>query len=201
MATNQNRLLKDYDASSQEEPHWSIAPLAIEANNFKLKQATLHIMQQNQLSGNPTKVLNLHFSLFVQYADTLKANGVNPEAIRLGLFPFCLRDRARSWLQCLPSNSITTWNELKKAFLARYFPHSKTIMLRIQINGFKQKDGESLFEAWEMYKDMMRLSPYHGLEQWIIIHTFYNGPLYNTKLTLDAAAGSTLMDKPYQEAY
>ena len=49
---------------------------------------------------------------------------------------------------------------------------------------------------------MMRLCPYHGLEEWLIIHTFYNGLLYNTRLAIDAAAaGSTLMDKPYNEAY
>ena len=87
--------------------------------------------------------------MFVQYADTVKENGVSPEAIRLRIFPFSLRDRAIAWLQYLPSNSVTTWNELKKVFLARYFPPSKTAMLRANINGFKQKESESLFEAWE----------------------------------------------------
>ena len=144
---------------------------------------------------------NLHLSLFVQYADTVKANGVNPEAIRLRLFPFSLRDRARAWLQSLPSNSITTWDELKKVFLARYFPPSKTAMLRGQINRFTQKEDESLSEAWERYKDILRLFPYHGLDPWLIIHTFYGGLLYNTKLSLDVAAGGALMDKPYNEAY
>ncbi|XP_050919410.1 uncharacterized protein LOC127136946 [Lathyrus oleraceus] len=47
----------------------------------------------------------------------------------------------------------------------------------------------------------MRLCPHHGLEEWMIIHTFYNGLLYNTRLTIDAAAGGALMDKPYDEAY
>ncbi|CAJ2679749.1 unnamed protein product [Trifolium pratense] len=197
---NNARPLRDYAVPSEEEPHSSIAPPNIEARNFELKPALLQIVQQNQFSGSPTEDPNLHLSVFVQYADTIKANGVDPEAIRLRLFPFSLRDRARAWLQALPSNSITTWNELKKQFLARYFPPSKTAMLRAQINGFRQKDGESLFEAWERYKDMMRLCPHHGLEQWLIIHTFYNGLLYNTRLTIDAAAGGALMDKPYQEA-
>lgn len=74
-------------------------------------------------------------------------------------------------------------------------------MLRSQINGFKHKDRESLFESWERYKDIMRLCPYHGIEQWIIIHTFYNGLLFNTKLTLDDVVDSSLMDKPYQDAH
>jgi hypothetical protein len=48
---------------------------------------------------------------------------------------------------------------------------------------------------------MMRLCPHHGLEEWLIIHTFYNSLLYNTKLTINVAAGGALMDKPYNEAY
>ncbi|CAJ2663009.1 unnamed protein product [Trifolium pratense] len=197
----QERPLRSYAIPSQEEPHNSIAAPAIEANNFELKPSLLSAVQQNQFSGNPTDDPNLHLSIFLQYADTVKANGVSPDAIRLRLFPFSLRDRARAWLQSLPSNSVTSWDELKKVFLARYFPPSKTAMLRAQINGFKQKDNESLFEAWERYKDMIRLCPYHGLENWLIIHTFYNGLLYNTRMTIDAAAGGALMDKPYNQAY
>ncbi|CAJ2637435.1 unnamed protein product [Trifolium pratense] len=197
----QERPLRSYAIPSQEEPHNSIAAPAIEANNFELKPSLLSAVQQNQFSGNPTDDPNLHLSIFLQYADTVKANGVSPEAIRLRLFPFSLRDRARAWLQSLPSNSVTSWDELKKVFLARYFPPSKTAMLRAQINGFKQKDNESLFEAWERYKDMIRLCSYHGLENWLIIHTFYNGLLYNTRMTIDAAAGGALMDKPYNQAY
>jgi hypothetical protein len=39
------------------------------------------------------------------------------------------------------------------------------------------------------------------LEDWLVIHTFYNGLLYNTMLTIDAAAGGALMNKPYADAY
>ena len=48
---------------------------------------------------------------------------------------------------------------------------------------------------------MLRLCPHHGLEEWLIIHTFYNGLLYNTRLTIDIAAGGALMDKPYHDGY
>jgi len=74
-----------------EEPHTSIVRPAIAANNFELKPSLLQIVQQNQFSRNPTKDLNLHLSVFMQFADTLKANGVDPEAIHC-LFPFSLRD-------------------------------------------------------------------------------------------------------------
>jgi hypothetical protein len=48
---------------------------------------------------------------------------------------------------------------------------------------------------------MMRLCPHLGLKIWLIVHTFYNGLLNNTKMSLSVAADGALMDKPYDEAY
>lgn len=158
-------------------------------------------MQQNQFAGLPTENPNQHLKVFIQLDDALKTNNVSPEVIHLRLFPFSLRDRARSWLDSLLANSITTWNDLKKVFLARYFPPIKTVILQNQITRFTQHDGESLFDAWERYKELLGACPHHGLEQWLIIYTFYNGLLYNTKMTIEAAIGGALMNKPYPKAY
>jgi len=48
---------------------------------------------------------------------------------------------------------------------------------------------------------MLRLCPHHGLEKWLIIHTFYNGLTYATKIIVDAAAGGALMNKDFTTAY
>lgn len=69
------------------------------------------------------------------------------------------------------------------------------------ITTFRQTEGESLFDVGERYKDMIILCPHHGLEQWLIIHNFYNGLLYNTKMTINVIVGGALMNKPYEEAY
>ena len=102
------RPLKSYAIPSQDEPHNSIAAPLIEANNFELKPSLLSAVQQNQFSGGSMEDPNLHLSIFLQYADTIKNNGVSQEAIRLRIFPFSLRDRARAWLQSLPATSVTT---------------------------------------------------------------------------------------------
>ncbi|MCI41680.1 retrotransposon gag protein, partial [Trifolium medium] len=47
------------------------------------------------------------------------------DAFRLRLFPYSLRDRAKSWLNSLEPNSIATWNALAEKFLAKYFPPVK----------------------------------------------------------------------------
>lgn len=187
VANNDTRPLKDISVPFEDEPNPIVVNPAIQANNFELKPSLLQIVQHNHFSGSPTEDPNLHFYFLVQYADTLKSNGVDPRAIQLRLFPVSLRHKAIAWLQSLPYNSIIIWNKIKKAFLARYFQPSKTTMLRNQITCFRQVDDESLIEVCESYKDMMRPCLHHGLEKWLISHTLYNGLLYNMRMTLDVA--------------
>lgn len=130
--------LKEFSLPSNKEPHSSIVNPAIATNNFELKLSLVQIVQQNQFTSLPTENPNQHLKVFIQLDDTLKINGVSPKVIHLHLFPFSL-----------PENSVITWNDQKKVFLARYFPPIMTIVLRNQINRFTQQDGESLFDAWE----------------------------------------------------
>jgi len=44
---------------------------------------------------------------------------------------------------------------------------------------------------------MLRLCPHHGLEKWLIIHTFYNGLSNITRIIVDAAAVGALMNKDF----
>jgi len=119
--------------------------------------------------------LNLHLSVFLEVCDTLKINGASTDAIRLRLFPFSLKDKARAWLHSLPPGSISTWEELTKAFLAKFFPPSKTANLCNRITSVTQREDETLYEAWERFKDLLRLCPHRGLQKWIVVQTFYNG--------------------------
>ncbi|KAJ9166960.1 hypothetical protein P3X46_021649, partial [Hevea brasiliensis] len=122
------------------------------------------MVQQAQFGGNPSESPHVHLAHFLEISDMLKINGVSDDAIRLRLFPFSLKDRAREWLHSLPPGSITTWDELSQAFLAQYFPPSKAT-----------KDDESLYEAWERYKDLQRRCPHHGIPKWMLVQHFYNG--------------------------
>lgn len=119
-------------------------------------------MQQNQFFGSPTEDPNLHVSIFLRLSGTLKAN---QEAVRLHLFPFSLRDRASAWFHSLTIGSITSRDQMRRAFLAQFFPLSQTAQLRARLFQYTQKDGESLYDAWERFKEMLRFCPHHGLEK------------------------------------
>ena len=156
----EERTLKEYATPSTEEPHAIIVYPTVEDNNFEIKPALIYLVQQNQFFGSPTEDPNLHD--FLRLSGTLKAN---QEAVRLHLFPFSLRDRASAWFHSLTIGSITSWDQMRRTFLAQFFSLSKTAQLRARLFQFTQKDGESLYNAWERFKEMLRLCPLHGLEK------------------------------------
>jgi len=50
----------------------------------------------------------------------------------------------------IASRAITTWDELTKIFLARFFPPNKMASIT-----FAQREDESLYKAWEQFKDLL----------------------------------------------
>ncbi|KAJ9183766.1 hypothetical protein P3X46_007577 [Hevea brasiliensis] len=143
----------------------SITRPRVEANNFELKPALCQMVQQSQFGGNPSESPHVHLANFLEISDMLKINGVSDDAIRLRLFPFSLKDRAREWLHSLPP------------------------------------DDESLYEAWERYKDLQRRCPHHGIPKWMLVQHFYNGVSPAIRSTIDASSGGDLMEKSEDEAF
>ena len=80
-------------------------------------------------------------------ANTVKLNGVCPDAIKLQLFPFSLRDVASAWFDSLLVGSMNNWEELVKAFMSRFFPPVLTIERRGETIVFKKGEDESLYTA------------------------------------------------------
>ncbi|GKD87361.1 zinc finger, CCHC-type containing protein [Tanacetum coccineum] len=101
--------------------------------------------------------------------DYLDLNVENRERTRLRLFQFSLRDHASNWLECLPAGSISTWEDLTTRFLAQFFPPGRTAKLRNDIFMFQQHQGESLFEAWTRFKDLLQKVRHHGIDLWLKI--------------------------------
>ncbi|XP_021760191.1 uncharacterized protein LOC110725020 [Chenopodium quinoa] len=130
----------------------------------------------------------------------MKMNGVTDDAIKLRLFPFSIRDRAKEWLRDEGTGSFDTWDKLVKAFLVKFLGQEKTARLRNELSTFKQSDDESLYEAWRRFKRLQRQCPHHGIPEWLLIQTFYNGLTHEFRIYIDAASGGSLMTKNPNEA-
>ncbi|KAG8490843.1 hypothetical protein CXB51_014050 [Gossypium anomalum] len=62
-------------------------------------------------------------------------------------------------------------------------------------------DLETLYDAWERFKDLLRRCPHHGLPLWLQVQTFYNGVNPSIRQMIDAAAGGTINNKTPKDAY
>ena len=148
---------------------------------------------KEQFSGASTDDAASHLNNFVELCEMQKYKDVDGDIIKLKLFPFSLRGRAKDWLLSLPRNSIDSWNKCKDAFIGKYYPPAKIISLRSDIMKFRQYDNEHVAQAWERMKSMVKNCPTHGLTTWMIIQTFYAGLNFSSRNLLDSAAGGTFM--------
>ncbi|XP_027156215.1 uncharacterized protein LOC113756986, partial [Coffea eugenioides] len=117
---------------------------------FELKSGLIHLLPS--FHGLPGEDPHKHLKEFHVVCSTMKPQGVTEEQIKLRAFPFSLADKAKDWLYYLPSGSISTWTDMKKHFLEKFFPASRAASIRKDICGIRQFNGETLHEYWERFK-------------------------------------------------
>ncbi len=111
---------------------------------YVLKTGLIHLLPKfHGLAGeDPHK----HLKEFHIVCSTMKPPDVQEDHIFLKAFPHSLEGVAKDWLYYLAPRSITSWDDLKRVFLEKIFPASRTTTIRKDISGIRQLSGESLYE-------------------------------------------------------
>ncbi|XP_048623662.1 uncharacterized protein LOC125592500 [Brassica napus] len=91
---------------------------------------------------------------------------------------------AHTWEKNLPSDSITTWNECKTAFLNKFFSSSRTAKLRNEISGFQR--------YWSQ-------CPHHGFTKESLLSTFYRGVLPKFRSQMDTASNEFFLGRTEED--
>ncbi|GKD88167.1 reverse transcriptase domain-containing protein [Tanacetum coccineum] len=123
------------------------------------------------------------------------------EAIKLLIFPFSLYDKAKTWFNELNEESIILWEQMRRAFINRFFPPSLFNRLLLEIKNFSQNICESLIEAWLRLKNMLQKCHGHGLTKGVIIQIFYHGLDEPTQGIVDITAGGIFFYKSPNQAF
>nr|XP_027083810.1 uncharacterized protein LOC113706121 [Coffea arabica] len=181
-----------------QQPLCITFPSLSDNTSFELKSGLIYLLPS--FHGLPGEEPYKHLQEFDVVCNSMKLPGITEEQIKMRAFPFSLKDSAKDWLYYLSPGSITTWDQLKKKILDKYFPASRAASLRKEICGIKQHPGESLYEYWERFKNLLHRCPQHQISEQLIIQYFYEGLLFRDRSIIDAASGGALVNKTPQEA-
>ncbi|XP_063941434.1 uncharacterized protein LOC135149611 [Daucus carota subsp. sativus] len=192
--------LREYGMPDTTGVMSSILRPAVTATHFELKPQFIQFISNDSFAGLASENPVDHLESFLEKCDMIKLTNVPDDAIKLRLFPFSLRDAAKDWLKDEGPNKFTTWDVLAKAFLLKFFSQKKTAKLRNDISNFRQEDDESLHDAWKRFKRLQRQCPHHGIPDWLLIQTFYNGLTQEFRIFIDAASGGSVMAKSTEDA-
>ncbi|CAA7041863.1 unnamed protein product [Microthlaspi erraticum] len=77
-----------------------------------------------------------------------------------------LAEKAHQWEKSLPHGTITTWDECKKVFLAKFFSTGRTSKLRSEISSFIQWNNETFADAWERFKGYISYGENYDSKDW-----------------------------------
>ncbi|RVW13744.1 hypothetical protein CK203_087188 [Vitis vinifera] len=135
-----------------------------------------------------------HIKEFEEVCNTFQEGGASIDLMRLKLFPFTLKDKAKIWLNSLRLRSIRTWTDLQAEFLKKFFPTHKTNGLKRQISNFSAKENEKFYECWERYMEAINACPHHGFDTWLLVSYFYNGMSSSMKQLLETMYGGDFMN-------
>ncbi|KAL6322870.1 hypothetical protein AAG906_020902 [Vitis piasezkii] len=141
-----------------------------------------------------------HIKEFEDVCNTFQEGGTAIELMRLKLFPFTLKDKAKIWLNSLRPRSIRTWTELQADFLKKFFPTHRTNGLKRQISNFSARENEKFYEYWERYMEAINACPHHGFDTWLLVSYFYDGMSSSMKQILETMCGGDFMSKNPEEA-
>ncbi|CAN6720967.1 unnamed protein product [Malus baccata var. baccata] len=192
-----NRTLKELSASGLD----NAAPLCIQyptaaqgkTDEFELKSSLLHHIPKYH--GLSMEDPNKHLKEFEVVCSSMTPVNVDGNILKMKAFPFSLMDKAKDWLYELAPGTVTSWESMKRAYLEKFFPTSRIILLRKKISGIQQEEGESFPTYYERFKSLVASCPQHQMKEELLLQYFYEGLLPLERQMLDASAGGALVDK------
>ena len=67
----------------------------VTAENYEIKPNLLSFVQQNQFGGSAAEDSGMHLNTFTEICDMMRIKDVDPNAVKLHLFPFFIKRKSK----------------------------------------------------------------------------------------------------------
>ncbi|KAK1608138.1 hypothetical protein QYE76_031811 [Lolium multiflorum] len=184
------------------DPKFATSPINIKDKDydFSLDLSHIAIVEKTPFCGTEKESVVEHMielsTLSSLFSDDVKMRTYFVAKI----FPFSLKDDAKTWYNNLPPGSIRSPIDLRDVFFRKYFPASAQHIALQRIYNFDQEDGEKLPEAWARFCSLIRAQPDHDLEKHDLLDIFYSGLTIESRAYLDSCAGCVFRKRTPDDA-
>ncbi|KAK1629218.1 hypothetical protein QYE76_003533 [Lolium multiflorum] len=184
------------------DPKFATSPINIKDKDydFSLDLSHIAIVEKTPFCGTEKESVVEHMielsTLSSLFSDDVKMRTYFVAKI----FPFSLKDDAKTWYNNLPPGSIKSPIDLRDVFFRKYFPASAQHAALQRIYNFDQEDGEKLPEAWARFCSLIRAQPDHDLEKHDLLDIFYSGLTIESRAYLDSCAGCVFRKRTPDDA-
>ncbi|KAK1664733.1 hypothetical protein QYE76_052892 [Lolium multiflorum] len=184
------------------DPKFATSPINIRDKDydFSLDLSHIAIVEKTPFCGTEKESVVEHMTelstLSGLFSDDIKMRTYFVAKI----FPFSLKDDAKTWYNNLSPGSIKSPKELLDVFFRKYFPASAQHAALQRIYNFDQEDGEKLPEAWARFCSLIRAQPDHDLEKNDLLDIFYSGLTIESRAYLDSCAGCVFRKRTPEDA-
>ncbi|GJX94349.1 hypothetical protein Tco_0348935 [Tanacetum coccineum] len=132
-------------------------PKIKDKDSFELKGQFLKELRDNTFSGSDHEDANKHIEKVLEIVDLFHIPNITQDQ-----------------------------EDLKIKFLSKYCPLVRTAKKMEEINNFQQEPNETLYLAWERFKELLMNCPQHYLTEMQEVILFYNGLEVPTRQILDS---------------
>ena len=87
---------------------------------FEIKPNFITLIKSVVFEGRPNEDPIAHVKVFLDFCETITAEGLPGDYVKLKAFKWSLGGKALAWLESLPPNSITTWAQLYELFMNKF---------------------------------------------------------------------------------
>ncbi|GKF27840.1 retrovirus-related pol polyprotein from transposon TNT 1-94 [Tanacetum coccineum] len=144
-------------------------------DQFELKGQFLKELRENIFSGSDHEDANEHIKKVLEIIDLFHVPNITIYQLMLRVFPISLTGAASHWLRNEQTGLIKMWEDLKTKFLNKYCPPGQTAKKMEEINNFQQEPDETLYQAWERFKELLIKYPQHYLTEMKEVILLYDG--------------------------
>ena len=129
-----------------------------------------------------------HLERFENLISAIQVKGVPEDYLLCKLFKYSLAGVILHCLKKLPQGPLTSWADIKNAFLCNFFDEACAEDLRSKIATFTQEPTKSFIISCIRFKSYQRDCPHHGFNEVHLLSIFFRGIAVQYQMALDASS-------------